>query len=353
MEILNSTGHCFKALQLLRPGASIGIQALWQTHQIRHRQTKHWKPEFKRLRKLKFIKIDLPNLNEKSSDLPEQELKKKLKERGVLPPRPWLERPFYISSTGGIFEPYVPPEGDGKKSIISKGGAKQKYEFVEKKSKSMLAVRKIRNYEEDFNTDDFPTIAQDIYVGAHEMMALKDKHKLRELVTERCYPEIMHNVRYKTIHWKFLKSLELPYVVHARVTDIISKENLFAQVTVRFHTQQLLAIYDRFGRLMHGSEIVAKDVLEYVVFEKHISNEYGKWRLHDKIIPDWLPPKEPSIGTYRLIEEPDDTTLQAIESKEDNKEIPPKLEAGEEKDKPQIVASTTSDALTKPSSTVI
>lgn len=62
---------------------------------------------------------------------------------------------------------------------------------------------------------------------------------------------------------------------------------------------QSLAIYDRFGRLMHGSEIIAKDVLEYVVFEKHLSNQYGVWRIHAKIIPDWLPPKEPSRATFK------------------------------------------------------
>lgn len=60
-----------------------------------------------------------------------------------------------------------------------------------------------------------------------------------------------------------------------------------------------MAIYDRFGRLMHGSEILAKDVLEYVVFEKHLANEYGLWRIHDKIIPKWQPPKEPSLITVR------------------------------------------------------
>lgn len=49
---------------------------------------------------------------------------------------------------------------------------------------------------------------------------------------------------------------------------------------------------------MHGSEIIAKDVLEYVVFEKHIANEYGRWRIHGKIIPDWLPPREPSKKTF-------------------------------------------------------
>lgn len=49
---------------------------------------------------------------------------------------------------------------------------------------------------------------------------------------------------------------------------------------------------------MHGSEILAKDVLEYVVFEKNISNEYGRWRIHGKIIPDWLPSRDPSKQTY-------------------------------------------------------
>lgn len=60
-----------------------------------------------------------------------------------------------------------------------------------------------------------------------------------------------------------------------------------------------LAVYDRFGRLMYGSEIIAKDILEYVVFEKHLANEYGKWRVHDKIIPDWMPARESSSLTYK------------------------------------------------------
>ena len=53
------------------------------------------------------------------------------------------------------------------------------------------------------------------------------------------------------------------------------------------HSSQVLVVYDRFGRLIHGSPHVAKDVLEYVVFEKHLANIYGKWRLHGKITPNW------------------------------------------------------------------
>lgn len=65
---------------------------------------------------------------------------------------------------------------------------------------------------------------------------------------------------------------------------------------------QILAVYDRFGRLIHGNEQLPKDVLEYVVFEKHLSNKYGKWRIHDKIIPSWMPPKEPSRKTHIISE---------------------------------------------------
>lgn len=293
----------------------------------RQAHSKHWNPKWKRLRAKKYVKIDLPNFHEKFSELSPEEIKSKMREKGVLPPRPWMERPFFISCTGGVFEPYVPPEGDGKKSFVTVSGAKQKFEFLEKKSKSMLAVRKIRSYEEDFSPVTFAEYAQNIYVQSHEALAAKDKHRLRELISERAYPEMIYNVKDKTIHWQFLKSLEVPRVVHARCTDIVSKENIYGQVTIRFHTQQKLAIYDRFGRLMHGSEILAKDVLEYVVFEKHLSNEYGTWRLHDKIIPDWMPEKQPAPITYRIDDEPIKEIERGEQHSGENEAKPLEIEA--------------------------
>ena len=50
---------------------------------------------------------------------------------------------------------------------------------------------------------------------------------------------------------------------------------------------QTLALYDRFGRLMFGGEELIKNCLEYIVFERHLSDEYGMWRIHGKIIPKW------------------------------------------------------------------
>lgn len=109
---------------------------------------------------------------------------------------------------------------------------------------------------------------------------------------------MMENVKNKTIVWNFIQCLEPPRIVHIRVTEMLSKKNKFAQITVRLHTQQTLAVYDRFGRLMLGSESTVKDVLEYVVFEKHITNPHGVWRIHGKIIPDWLPPRDSIKKTY-------------------------------------------------------
>jgi len=68
----------------------------------------------------------------------------------------------------------------------------------------------------------------------------------------------------------------------------------------------MLAIYDRFGRLMQGSEILRKDVLEYIVFERHIANEYGTWRLHDKIVPSWINATDIAESTYVLPKEKPD-----------------------------------------------
>lgn len=53
---------------------------------------------------------------------------------------------------------------------------------------------------------------------------------------------MLHNVKDKTIRWKMIKEVERPRLVHARSTDIVSKDNIFSQLTVRFHTQQVCFI---------------------------------------------------------------------------------------------------------------
>ena len=82
--------------------------------------------------------------------------------------------------------------------------------------------------------------------------------------------------------------------------------------------------------MIHGSETVAKDVLEFVVFEKHLANVYGTWRIHAKIIPDWLPAKEPGRLTYRVPSQKEDT--KKTDKKEEDVEKSEAHEDTEEKE---------------------
>lgn len=261
---------------------------------------KHYDPKFRRERGRKVLKVDLPDFDEirENEKLSVEEIRQKLKEKGIVPRRKWTEKPMCVSCTGGVFDPYVPPEGDGKMTLASKPGIKQKSEEWGKKSKSYLTLRKVRDFQYDFDVPQLAEKCQQIYIAAHETLETMDEDKLHELVTERCYPEMVDNTKLKTIRWKFIESLEFPRVVHMRHESFMKKEDIFAQATVRFHTRQTLAIYDRFGRLMHGSENTVKDVLEYVVFERQLSDQYSTWRIHAKIIPEWRPPRDSILKTF-------------------------------------------------------
>ena len=48
-----------------------------------------------------------------------------------------------------------------------------------------------------------------------------------------------------------------------------------------------------------GGENLIRNSLEFVVFEKFISDEYGRWRIHDKIIPEWAHSQVQVHRTYR------------------------------------------------------
>ncbi|XP_055950532.1 probable 39S ribosomal protein L45, mitochondrial [Argiope bruennichi] len=293
------TEACWNYNLFRKPTASV----IFLPHISQQREfRKHINPKFRKERAKKVIKIQLPDFEEQRRDekLSLEEMRSKLKEKGIVPPREWSEKPIFVSCTANVIDPYVPPEGDGKMSVVTGPGAKQVYETIGKKGKSYMALRKIRNIDYEF---DVPTVAQkvqDIYIEAQNALAARDEDRLHDLVTEKAFPEMIENTKNKTIVWKFIQQLEAPRIVHIRTTELVNKSNIFAQVTCRLHTQQILAIYDRFGRLMHGSEDTVKDVLEYVVLEKHITLPHGSWKLHAKIIPDWMPPKEPIKKTYYL-----------------------------------------------------
>ncbi|XP_070249684.1 large ribosomal subunit protein mL45 [Myotis yumanensis] len=230
----------------------------------------------------------------------EKEFVEHFRKAGVVIPPERLERPIHLACTGNIFDPYVPPEGDARVSPLSKEGLAQKTERWKKNVASQLSVRKIREYDANFKIKDFPEKAKDIFIEAHLCLNNSDHDRLHTLATENCFPDMVWDLQYKTVRWSFVESLEPAQVVQVRCSSMVNQGNVYGQVTVRMHTRQTLAIYDRFGRLMYGQEGVPKDVLEYVVFEKHLTNPYGSWRMHGKVVPAWAPPKQPILKTVMI-----------------------------------------------------
>ncbi|NXO71460.1 RM45 protein, partial [Phainopepla nitens] len=199
-----------------------------------------------------------------------------------------------------IMDPYVPPEGDARLSSLSKDGVKQQVHKLRQTAASQLAWNLWEKREfvagKSWNLWEKREFVRNLF----PFLCSFNKQKLHSLVTERCYPDMVRGNRYKTIRWRFVESLEPPRVVHVRCESVLNRGNLYGQVTVRMHSRQILAIYDRFGRLMYGGEEVPKDVLEYVVFERYLVNPFGTWRMHGKIIPEWAPPKDPIIKTVMI-----------------------------------------------------
>nr|XP_034491279.1 39S ribosomal protein L45, mitochondrial-like [Marmota flaviventris] len=225
----------------------------------------------------------------------EKEFIEYARKAGLVIPPERLDRPIHVACTTGIFDAYVPPEGEARMSSLSKEGLKQRTERLKKNAASQLSIRKIKEFDANFKTKDFPEKAKDIFIEAHLCLNKSDHDRLHTLVTEQCFPDMVWDIDYKTVRWGFVESLGPAQVVQVRCSSLVNQSNMCGQVTVCMHTRQTLAIYDRFGRLMYGQEDVPKDVLEYTVFEKHLLNPYGSWRMHGKIVPPWAPPKQPIL----------------------------------------------------------
>lgn len=254
----------------------------------RYFNNRHRDPKYKLERTRKVWKVELPDFDkmrreEKQNMMNPDEIRSKMKEKGIAPPNPYEERENYLACSVTTIDPYQ-PSGDGKSSrILSKLALP--LTAGKDKVKTMRELSTIRSFiGEDFDLKEFAKQSTDIYVKAHEALAAKDERLMFEYVTEHCFPLFTANLDRQTIIWKYLGDIEQPEVVQVRTGDMMVKSNKYGQITVRFHTKQTLAIFDRHGRLIHGSPTDVKEVFEYIVFEMYLADEYGRWRMHDRIV---------------------------------------------------------------------
>ncbi|TNN08181.1 putative 39S ribosomal protein L45 isoform 3 [Schistosoma japonicum] len=138
---------------------------------VRYIRHKPWVPKFRLIRQMQPWEspVDLSanklNENESTSDL-----RRRLRRNGMLPPLLFYDRPINIGHTGQIFDPYVPPDGDGQTSLLSpKRLTHLKDELVDK-GKNYKDLLLIRSHEPSFKSKPFASEAENIYIEAHNLL---------------------------------------------------------------------------------------------------------------------------------------------------------------------------------------
>ncbi|XP_062520114.1 large ribosomal subunit protein mL45-like [Corticium candelabrum] len=115
-----------------------------------------------------------------------------------------------------------------------------------------------------------------------------NKQKLQELMTENAYQSVKKQCTDKQLVWKFVKQIVSPRIVDARIEPVLTKETLFAQITVRINARQLFGVRHRFGKLLRGDDWKERDVIDYVILERHIVEALSVWRVCGKVAPEQI-----------------------------------------------------------------
>ncbi|XP_078331756.1 large ribosomal subunit protein mL45-like [Crassostrea virginica] len=200
-----------------------------------------------------------------------------------------MQREIGITTFGDVMNRHIPLERDSKHLLTAKERVTASRKDLGERIRKIRSIRLIKKYDVTFNMKEFLATAHYIYIQSHKCIERirENQDELMEYVNQYVYGQMTKGMMDKTLQWEFIESLEQPKVVSAGVGSVLSKDNIFGQLTVRFHTLQKLAIYNRFGRLIYGDSEKPRYVLEYVVFEKHVSDTEGKWRIVGKVTPEW------------------------------------------------------------------
>jgi len=214
---------------------------------------------------------------------------------------------LYMHCTRGVVDSAEDLGDDQEDEGLLRRLGKRTASRVKDYNKDRKALKKIKQYEgKDFDKDAVAADVLQLYKETHALLGSwrDNEARLVELCTEDALIQMLEGMRRRSLVWRFVENLEPPRVVRVRVAEL-SEEDLFGQITVRLMTRQQVALYDRFGRLVYGHPEHAQDLLEYVVVEKHIVDEYGSWRIHAKQSPEWLQRKLPYLPTFRLRDAPE------------------------------------------------
>ncbi|CAD5221098.1 unnamed protein product [Bursaphelenchus xylophilus] len=274
--------------------------------------------KFRQLRGRKNVMIELPDyeFERKGKDMYADDMRIAMLKKGInvnkdVAARQWNESQLTMQTFGMSIDNYIPPEDplpllpevsqiiSGTKAKASEVGERVKHRW----HNYFNGLRIIKKKEglQNFKTKNFVRDAERIYIDAFKALSERNKLRLLGLITEHCFEKMWPDVENRSLVWEFVEFSQPSQVVAIRAGDFPYKSgNYIAQITVKMHPVIKRAVYDRFGRVLLGHPEETKSNVEYVLFENHISNIDGVWRMHDKVYPSWTQTKD-SIHRHDLL----------------------------------------------------
>ncbi|KAF7727852.1 39S ribosomal protein L45, mitochondrial [Apophysomyces ossiformis] len=213
---------------------------------------------------------------------------------GLIHIQPYSTRPLQPNQSlirdHGVFANYVPPEKTPSVTDFQRWRL-TKWRNLKNSVSNLLSVGliKYKSQYDTWNSGKFLSVAEETYKDMNDAFARGDRSMLEEVCLDAMYSNLKNQIKQRNQarwEWRYHGEVETPKIVCVRCMSAtgVSKHGFaVAQVTVRMFTKQSMAVFDKKNRLIGGDPEKIHNVLEYVVFQKTISDAEDFWRIYGKI----------------------------------------------------------------------
>ncbi|KAF9928815.1 39S ribosomal protein L45, mitochondrial [Linnemannia zychae] len=192
----------------------------------------------------------------------------------------------------GIMDPYVIPEKENRPSLFNDYKAWIKYAKLRMRNTGMTAASTLGMCWKlkDFGiTGRFLSESEDAYVAMNEAFAKGDRKFLEEICTPSMYAKLNRQLKDRVgrYDWKYHGIVEKPQIVSIRQGQVGG--HVLIQMIVRLHSNQSMGVYDKKNKLIAGDIKKTVPVLEYIVFQRYITDPEDNWKILGKTAPSASP----------------------------------------------------------------
>ncbi|KAF9974784.1 39S ribosomal protein L45, mitochondrial [Modicella reniformis] len=131
----------------------------------------------------------------------------------------------------------------------------------------------------------FLSESEEAYITLNEAFAKGDRNFLEEICTVSMYQKLKSQLKDRVgrYEWRYHGIIEKPKIVSIRQGQVGG--HVLIQIIVRLHSNQSMAVYDKKNRLMAGDLKKTVPVLEYIVFQRYITDPKDNWKILGKTAP--------------------------------------------------------------------